>query len=158
MAHIVVVFSPQNQSRSPSSKLDHLYFPFVGHLQKWRCRSESPTPLAGLEKWGVVARRKHINLKLYLSYRVLSIKNHYPKTRVILQIIQSRNKVWPWSVSVGCYSWNPGFYGIKGSYLEKAEILCSASYSYSHCLAEISFNTVKNKQQPFLCCFCQSCQ
>ncbi|XP_021230461.1 potassium channel subfamily U member 1 isoform X2 [Numida meleagris] len=45
--------------------------------------------------------------------RVLSIKNHYPKTRVILQIIQSRNKVylpnipnWDWTMgdSIICFA------------------------------------------------------
>lgn len=58
--------------------------------------------LAGLEKRETIVRTKHINQKLYLSYRVLSIKNHYPNTRVILQIIQSRNKVSQLSV---CLVW-----------------------------------------------------
>uniref|UniRef100_A0A8C0AS75 Calcium-activated potassium channel BK alpha subunit domain-containing protein n=1 Tax=Buteo japonicus TaxID=224669 RepID=A0A8C0AS75_9AVES len=46
-------------------------------------------------------------------YRVLSIKNHYPNTRVILQIIQSCNKVylpnipgWDWRTgdSIVCFA------------------------------------------------------
>uniref|UniRef100_A0A663MIT8 Calcium-activated potassium channel BK alpha subunit domain-containing protein n=1 Tax=Athene cunicularia TaxID=194338 RepID=A0A663MIT8_ATHCN len=42
----------------------------------------------------MLARTEHVNPKLYLYYRVLSIKNHYPNTRVILQIIQSHNKAY----------------------------------------------------------------